>query len=175
MGLKDYNIKFQGLKDAIHNFDFEVNDDFFTHFPQSDIQHGKVKIHVQMDKKVRFMVFYFNLDGFVILPCDRCLELMEIPVVYEAKLIVEFGEENSDITDIDERMTLARTEPEIELAQHIYEYINLSLPYRKVHPDDANGESTCNADMLAKLDELNTIEEETETDPRWDKLKGLLN
>jgi uncharacterized metal-binding protein YceD (DUF177 family) len=58
--------------------------------------------------------------------------------------------------------------------QHCYEYILLALPIQRVHPDDKNGESTCDPGMLDKLKE-HIIIEEPETDPRWDELKKLMN
>ena len=50
----------------------------------------------------------------------------------------------------------------------------LALPIKRVHPDDKNGKSTCDPVMLKKLEEL-IIDEETDTDPRWDELKKLMN
>jgi uncharacterized metal-binding protein YceD (DUF177 family) len=49
----------------------------------------------------------------------------------------------------------------------------LALPIRKIHPDDSNGNSTCDPVMLKKLEDLRV--EESENDPRWDELKKLMN
>lgn len=63
---------------------------------------------------------------------------------------------------------------ELDLQQQIYEFIMLALPIRRVHPVDKNGNSTCDPVMLKKLDEL-IVDEEKDTDPRWDELKKLMN
>ncbi len=42
-----------------------------------------------------------------------------------------------------------------------------------MHEDDENGNSTCDPQVLAKLEELSQKEEEKESDPRWDALKNL--
>jgi uncharacterized metal-binding protein YceD (DUF177 family) len=45
---------------------------------------------------------------------------------------------------------------------------------RCVHPDDENGNSTCDSEMLNLLDSMQQKEhDENEIDPRWEKLKEL--
>ena len=41
-----------------------------------------------------------------------------------------------------------------------------------IHPDDADGNSTCNPDMIRRLNDL-LVHGEVQTDPRWDDLKKL--
>ena len=62
----------------------------------------------------------------------------------------------------------------LDLKQHFYEFIYLALPIKRVHPDDKSGNSTCDPDMLKKLNE-HIVEEEPDNDPRWDELKKLMN
>ena len=71
-------------------------------------------------------------------------------------------------------ITLPADEQELDLKQHIYEYILLSIPIKRVHPDDEFGNSTCDPFMLKKLEEF-IIDQENEIDPRWDELKKLMN
>ncbi len=169
-----YIIAFKGLKNSKHEFEFTIEDEFFESFEQSAITCGNINIQASLDKKSHVLAFRFVLSGVVVQKCDRCLEDMEIPIEYQANLYVGFGEENSDITDVDETMTIARNEQELNLSQHFFEYINLSLPLRIVHPEKDSGESDCNEQMIDKLSEL-AVPEDEETDPRWEKLKSLLN
>ena len=94
------------------------------------------------------------------------------PLECENRLLVKFGKkiEDSD-PDI---ISLTTDEHELDLQQHFYEYIHLALPIKRVHPDDQNGNSTCDPVMLKKLKEL-IVEEENDNDPRWDELKKLMN
>jgi uncharacterized metal-binding protein YceD (DUF177 family) len=69
---------------------------------------------------------------------------------------------------------LPHGENELDLQQHLYEFIMLALPIKRVHPNDEEGNSTCDPVMLKKLDEL-IVDEEPGTDPRWDELKKLKN
>lgn len=168
-----YVIPYKGLKDGLHHFDFKVDDSFFESFESSEIEKGKVEIHVTLNKKSSVLEFLFELNGTVSVACDRCLDPIDMDIDYEAPLYVKFGEESHEETD--ELYVLSEQETEIDLSQFIYEYIHLSLPYRRVHPDDEEGNSTCNKDMLKRLEELSINEEKQDTDPRWNNLKDFFN
>ena len=60
------------------------------------------------------------------------------------------------------------------MSQFFYEYILLALPIKKIHPDDRNGVSQCDPEMIKKLEEHLTSDID-ETDPRWNELKKLMN
>jgi uncharacterized metal-binding protein YceD (DUF177 family) len=94
------------------------------------------------------------------------------PVVCENRLLIKFGKSIDDgDPDI---LSVPPDENEIDLKQHLYEFIYLALPIRRVHPNDINGKSTCDPLMLEKLDELR-VDDENESDARWDELKKLMN
>ena len=64
--------------------------------------------------------------------------------------------------------------------RQIYESICLSLPYQRVHPDDSEGRSTCDPDMLSRFrivseEEFDRLCPGTETDGSspWEKLKEI--
>ena len=78
------------------------------------------------------------------------------------------GEEDPDI------ISLTADEHELDLQQLLFEYIHLALPIKRVHPDDSEGNSTCDPVMLKKLNEL-LVEKDDENDPRWDELRKLIN
>ncbi|MDP4207418.1 MAG: DUF177 domain-containing protein [Bacteroidota bacterium] len=170
---RQFVIPFKGLKIGKHEFVFDIDDKFFEDFPESEITKGNVHVEVELDKKSTMLQFEFRLTGSATVICDRCLDNLELPVEYETELFVNFGDETEEQTD--EIIVLSHNEYELDIAQFIYEYIHFSLPYKRVHPDDENGESTCNKEMLKKLDEYIIHENENNTDPRWDDLKNLLN
>lgn len=168
-----YVIAYKGLKDGLHLFDFKVDAKFFESFENSEIEKGDVDVRVSMNKKTTMLEFEFQIEGKVTVLCDRCLDPVEIEVENEAPLFVKFGDETHEETE--ELIVLSEQETEIDLSQFIYEFVHLSLPYRRVHPDDKNGKSTCNKEMLKRLEELSVNEEKTDTDPRWNELKNLFN
>jgi uncharacterized protein len=174
--LKQYIIFFLGLKEGKHDFNFEIDKQLFLEFGENDITEAKIAIDVVMEKNTNHLVFNFEIKGEVTTSCDRCLGALDLEIQDSQILYVNFGEITSDITDIDDTMILARSEDKINLAKHFYDYIMLSLPIKKIHPDDENGNSTCDLEMLKKLNEYEIQEtNKKETDPRWDKLKNLLN
>jgi uncharacterized metal-binding protein YceD (DUF177 family) len=153
-----------------HDFVFDIDKKFFDDFEGSEIKEGKVNVLVNLTKTANFLELNFRLEGTLLATCDRCLDEFELPIEYLTKLYVKFG----DITDDqnDEIIMLPYSEGELDIKQFIYEYIHLSLPYKRVHPNDKKGKSTCNTEMLKKLGEY-TVKEHTETP--WDDLKKLMN
>lgn len=169
-----YLIAFQGLKEGEHCFEFDVNDTFFGLLDYSLIERGALKVFVNLSKTSRHLELEVAIDGYVYVQCDRCLEEYAENITFDGRLFVKFGEERFD--EDDEIWVLSKDDNDLDITHYIYESINLSLPYRKVHPDDKNGNITCNPEMLEKLEEYTIEEEKNEeiTDPRWDKLKDLL-
>lgn len=167
-----YAIPISGLKEGTHIVDFEIGKEFFELFEESEIKEGSLIATVKLEKRSSHMDLLISLSGEVRISCDRCLEVYSQPIDSENRLFVKFG---SVIEDIDpDILSLPAGEHELDLQQHFYEYIHLALPIRRVHPDDLEGRSTCDPTMLKKLEEL-IIEEEPESDPRWDELKKLMN
>ena len=91
-------------------------------------------------------------------------EDMEYPVEGDERLIVKFGQEWKEETE--EILIIPEKENMINIAEFIYEYIMLLLPYQKFHPEDTEG---CNPEMVKKLSEHSRHDE----DPRWEALKAL--
>jgi uncharacterized protein len=167
-----YDLEFKGLKEGLHEFEFEVQDTFFEHFDQELVSAGNIKVKVKLEKRSSFMKLYFKLNGWIVLICDRCLENYRQKVKYKGELFVKFGE--SDYED-DEIIWILPEEYRINLAQLIYEYIVLSIPLKHVHPEK-NGVSGCNREMLNKLEKHKLNEDgEKPADPRWSALKGWNN
>ncbi|MCX6224992.1 MAG: DUF177 domain-containing protein, partial [Bacteroidia bacterium] len=118
-------------------------------FPESEIQKAEVLVKVEMIKQERQLEFIFTLDGWVMLPCDRCLEEYEQPLTGEFHLYGKFGHGNNE--DEFDVVWLSNEAYQIDLSQYLYEYVILSLPLRKVHPDNARNNPGCDPGMLDLL------------------------
>ncbi len=169
---RSYTIQLSGLKEGRHTVDFEIGKEFFEQFEESEVQEGSLIVNVEMDKRSSHLDIIVRISGNVRICCDRCLEMFSQPVDCENRLLVKFGKrmEESD-PDI---ISLPVDENELDLQQHIYEFIHLALPIKRVHPDDNKGNSTCDPVMLKKLEEF-IVTEDIKNDPRWDGLKKLMN
>jgi len=161
-----------GLKEGRHAVDFEIGNEFFEKFEESEIKEGSLIAHIEFDKRATHIDLSIRLSGSVRICCDRCLEMFLFPIECMNRLLVKF---NKVVEEIDPDILIIPADAnELDLQQHLYEYIHLALPIRRVHPDDKNGISTCDPAMLEKLDEL-IIDSENDNDPRWDDLKKLMN
>lgn len=152
--LNSYTIPIKGLALGQHEVTYEVDDQFFGSFDNSEIHKGDVEVQVRVKKSSSFIELDFEIDGNIEVICDRCLEEYLQHIYYEGSLFVKFSsliqEEEGDVIYVDPN------EGELNLAQYIYESICLSLPYQKIHPLDENGGSTCNAEMLERLKSIET-------------------
>ena len=145
----EYIIPFSSYSNGLHEFEFELVDAFFGLFPESEIQKADVLVNVEMTKRERQLEFNFLLEGWVMQPCDRCLEEYEQPVAGEFNLYGKFGHGNNE--DEFDVVWLPQEAYQIDLSQYLYEYVMLSLPLRKVHPDTAGGKPGCDPVMLDLL------------------------
>lgn len=172
-----YNIEFKGLKEGLHDYQFEVNDKFFVHFEESLVDNGEVSVKVELEKRSAFLKLSFALEGWLELVCDRCLDSYQQDVSLETELFVKFGEED-EFEDGDNVIWVLPEEHAINLTQIIYEYVTLSIPLRHVHPVES-GENGCNQEMIDRLNNITQFDaeddEEEEIDPRWAALKNLKN
>jgi uncharacterized protein len=169
----DYSIPFKGLNDGKHKFEFVISDAFFELFPESEIKQGKIDVTIDLTKRSNGLEVQFALKGLVYVACDRCLEFFEYPVKFNDHLYFEFGDEPGEVSD--ELIVLSHGDSQLELAQYLYEFINLALPFQKYHPEDENGKSKCNPEMVERLNKIITNHNDESKDPRWDKLKDLIN
>lgn len=148
----------------------QLGDEFFA-AAGGDVRQGDVRVEASIRKGHHFSDITLRATGTVAVTCDRCLELIDMPVSVEQAMTVSLGETRDD----DEgRITVTHAEPTVDLAWLAYEAVTLSLPVKRVH---APGK--CNPAMIKLLSEHNaarsgdTADEKTTTDPRWAALAQL--
>lgn len=163
----EYVLPHKGLAIGSHEYSFKIDKAFFKNFEYLEIEDGLVDLELEMIKESTLLNLLFSFDGSVVIKCDRCLDNFNMDIADNFRLIVKFGEDFEEISD--EVITIPATESHIDITQYVFEYLNLMLPLKKVHPDDEKGNSTCNSDMIERLDNYS----EQETDPRWDALKNI--
>ena len=172
----------------VQTFEYRLDNVFFSNIGSDEIQKGKLTVNLTVKKIPMMYELDFQIDGTIVIPCDRCLDDMDFAVSANNRLIVKFGEGYAE--ESDEIIVIPEDEGEINVAWFIYEFIVLTIPIKHVH---APGK--CNKTMTSKLkkhsakgaeddndfdsigadeDIIITDEEENNsTDPRWDALKGL--
>ena len=173
--LKEFTIPFVGLKLGKHQFNFELKKAFFEHFEYDEFNDAAINLDVLLEKMSTLLEFTLTFNGTVNVACDMTNELFDQEISGSYKFVVKFGEEYND--ENEDLLILPHGEFEVNIQQYIYELIVLAVPSKRVHPGVLDG--TLESDVLEKLEELSPREKEMkaeeETDPRWDKLKNLLN
>lgn len=170
--VNQYIIPFKGLKEGNHEFEFDFPEKFFKEHKVLESTNGNIKAVVHLVKSPNILSLAVQLKGFMQIQCDRCLDNFDFPIRYNGHFVVKFGENIEDSTD--EIWILHPNEFELNLEQYFFECLGLSLPIQRVHPDDADGNSSCNKEMLSILESHNT-RNYNEPDPRWNTLRDLLD
>jgi uncharacterized metal-binding protein YceD (DUF177 family) len=175
--LSKYNIDIYGLEDKQYDYDMESGDAFFEELEQDLIEQGHFKTHVVLTKSATMLQLRFHTEGSVRLICDRSLEPFDEPVLSDERLILKFGDHDEELTD--EIEIISRNTNRINVARYIFEFIALSLPVKKIHPDLRNdggeeeNDDTESVLVYSSSAANDTAEEQETTDPRWEALKKL--
>lgn len=177
--VKEYDINLVNLSDRKHEYDFELNNRFFEGFEQELVNGGELKAHVVLDKSTLLLNFDIKITGTVNLTCDRSLENFDYPVSISENLLVKFGDQELELDD--NVLQIPHDAQTINMAQHLYDYIALAVPMKKLHPRFVTEESEQQeGDILiystaATADADEQEEDPNAGDPRWDILKKLHN
>lgn len=135
-----YTIDFQTLKDGLNEFDFDVTKELFQLWEESEIDTGSGNIHVTINKTGNNGRMTTKIDAVVGMPCDRCLDEVEIKVEWSGECVIKVsdveGEYDGDI------IWLKPNDEKLDLAQYFYESVVLGLPIYRVHQkvEDCNQE-----------------------------------
>jgi uncharacterized metal-binding protein YceD (DUF177 family) len=168
--LREYNINFGNLKLGKHNYEFTVDDNFFTFFEYSLVKKGKVAVELVLEKqKETLLILHFKLKGNITFECDRCLDEFNYPINSEHTLLVKLDAKNEG--NDDDLIFLSPETYQLDVSPYIYEYITLNVPLKRVCE---TGNKTCNQHMINYLNHVNEQDkDDTNIDPRWEGLKNI--
>ncbi|GHT65699.1 hypothetical protein FACS189452_00280 [Bacteroidia bacterium] len=138
-----------------------LDDTFFAGFENSEVLGGRVDVVIKLHKTDVWQALHITLKGTARVACDRCLDEFDQAIQYTGD--VRIG--NTQSVDLQENtdseiVFVGKDDARVDLSQYLYESVCLSLPILRVHPNDSNGNSTCNPIMLEKLKELSVNDSE---------------
>jgi uncharacterized metal-binding protein YceD (DUF177 family) len=165
-----YTIEIYGLQNKQHFYEFISGDSFFEELEQEIIESGYFKTTLTLDKSETMLMLHFHIQGTVNVICDRSLEVFSEPIDLKERLIFKYGDHNEVLTD--EIEVIKQSSTQLNISNHIFDFIALSLPMKKLHPRFRTDEA---ADEILVYSSSN-IEEPEAIDPRWSglgKLKDL--
>ena len=165
-----YIIRFKGLKEGAHDFKFGITREFFNHFDVLEAKDGTLDVIIDLFKRPGFLTLDILVKGKVNVQCDRCLEYFDYPVEYNSNLLVKFSVDNSSQSD--DIIIIDPDDSELNLTHYLYECISLAIPYRKIHPESADGKSSCKKEMLQKIREFKVKKHKETIETNWEKLKS---
>lgn len=142
--IMSYKIDLKSLPSEKEAHEYLIDDHFFDNIDNSIVRKGRLNAVVEISQVTgdEFRVL-FRIGGKVFLPCDLCLDEMEIPVDIAEEVKVKFGKEAAET---DTHIIVPENEGILDVAPLIYDYIVLSVPIHHVHP-----QGYCNESMAEQL------------------------
>lgn len=174
--LSQYKIPFSGLAIGKHEFDFFVDDEFFSFFEYSLVKKGKLNVQVTLSKQENMILLNFDIKGHIELSCDTCLSEIWSPIAIHEDLLIKF-DDDPWLDENDDILILTRQDYELDLVNHLYEYINVSIPLYPKCSEHGEGKE-CDEEMMRVIRKEDTQSNENEKqsiDPRWEILKKIKN
>lgn len=168
--LIQFSIPVKGLGDGIHEYQFKIDKSFFDEFEHSPIKEGAFDVNFVFDKRPEMFDLHFEFEGTAKAACDRCLANVDLPVEGENRLLVKFGEEDSNDADV---VFVSREISSLNVAKYIYEYICLAMPLINVFDCQSLENPPCDEKMLDYLENKESEEDnDGDTSSVWDDLKN---
>lgn len=164
--LDTYRISLKGLRPGINKFKFELGPTFFQHFEQQLIKEAFVEVELEVDKRVEMLVVDFSHQGYMITPCDRCLEAIKLPLQGNRRLLIKFGAVDSEDPEV---VYLKVDSDFFNPARIMYEFVALSIPLVRTYECADDPEAPCSEEVLKHL----KPKERPKESPIWDELKKL--
>ncbi|MCM1489285.1 MAG: DUF177 domain-containing protein [Muribaculum sp.] len=137
--LKQFKISLPALGDGHHELELKADAALFAQRGNVEVTDADIMAYVDID--VRHGVYQIGVtcQGWIEIPCDRCLDPMRLDVDEDYDVNVRYGDEYGET---DDTITLPEDETEFDLAPLIADTVLLSIPLRHVHP-----EGECNPRM----------------------------
>ena len=170
---EDFTIPLNGLPVGKSFFQWQAGKEFLDSFENTEIIDADVRVECQVEKQARYFGVDMDLHGVETVPCDRCLDPLDIKVDETIRLSVKFTSPSSDegMTSEGGREILCVSTQEdiLDLRQIVYDTICLAIPMVKTHP-----EGECNPDVVRYLSKDEEVEAPEEGNNPFASLKKML-
>ena len=179
-GKRTFEIAFVGLKTGIHQYEYEITDQFFENFERQDFINCKATVKLELDKQNGFMLLRFEIGGSLEVICDRCGNNLPLQLWEDFNIVVKLVDNPEEMNESEEDSDvyyISRTDSHIYLADWIYDFINLSIPMQRMCKPEEMGGPFCNKEVLAKLNKMKPSENDSAKNIWKDleKFKNLRN
>ncbi len=168
-----FEIAFVGLKPGVHEFNYELNDQFFIDKGAEDLNNVSANVKLLLEKNSGFMLLKFEVGGKTDVNCDRCGNPLNIDLWDEFKMLVKLADNADEMNDQEEDpdvFYLPKTENHLDVSNWLYEFVLLSIPMQRMCSKEDMGGPQCNIEILEKLKEMESRTMENNANTIW---KGL--
>lgn len=175
-----FEIAFVGLKPGVHEFEYEIDDKFFTEYQEQEFKNCTALVKMSLDKHNGFMLLKFEVGGKLEVQCDRCGNQLPFDLWDEFNMMVKMVENPNEMNEQEEDpdvFYISKGESHINVGEWIYEFINLSIPMQRMCSEEEMGGPHCNKEVLAMLKQMD-VQNKPDGNPLWkglEKFKDLGN
>jgi uncharacterized protein len=147
-----YIVPFALLKNGEHSYLFSIEKELFQDNNYNEIHDCQLKAHIAFTKNSAILNVTFHIYGTINISCDRCGDDFDMAIDIDKNLLVKT--DSIIHSEEDDMISLGKDEVDFDIAPYIYQYIVLSLPMQRIHPEDKGGVRHCNPETLDKLKHL---------------------
>ena len=166
---RSFEISIFNLSNKVHKYRFPINETLFSLFEQSIAERAEGTCEVTLTRSETMMTLHFNINAKVELICDISVKPFWHEIKVEKDIMVKFGEEDEELSE--DVIVIHRDTQFFNVAEYIYQFLLLSVPMKRIHPDIKDEERP---DIVYSSGEPEQEEtEEEKIDPRWAALKNL--
>jgi len=162
---REFEIAWQGLKTGLHEYQYHVDDQVLAHFgyEPADFEGLEVEVGLKFEKENNFFLLQFDVHGKADVTCDRCGDTFPLALWDEHKMVIKLTDTEEKAAALNKTedgsvVYIPRSETVINIFEWVYEFIMLSFPIQRVHPNREDGTSGCNPEALKLLKEMSRPE-----------------
>ena len=134
--LESYKIDLKALPQGKSSLSYVLDDEYFEAIDAPDVRKGDLTCLLSVNRIADVFNISVSIEGVVYIPCDICLDDMELPIEANDKLVAKIGEGNSESDDV---VTVDENEGILDVSWFIFECIDLHLPIRQAHRHQSHG------------------------------------
>ncbi|HNP55267.1 MAG TPA: DUF177 domain-containing protein [Ferruginibacter sp.] len=168
-----FEIAFVGLKPGLHQFEYELDDQFFLDRGAKELSQVQANVKLNLDKHNGFLMLQFEIGGQSQVTCDRCGNPLKLDLWDEFKMLVKMVDNPEEMNEQEEDADvyyISRNESHLDVAGWLYDFVLLSMPMQRMCSESEMGGPQCNREVLQKLKEMEARNQENNDRSLW---KGL--
>ena len=177
--LDQYSIPLKGMNLGMHEYFFDIDNEFFSHIENSLISEGKYVAKINCDKRENMFVLNFEIKGNYSAACDRCLVQIDVPSVIDYGVFLKTGipgdemiseDLEEDVIYVDER------DSRFNISGLLYQLIMLSMPLSNRYDCENDPDPKCDFALLSKFQDerQESSNKNDSSDPIWDSLRDII-